>query len=194
MAHDWPAAEIAGCSRCAASGEEHKQSTKPAVFIFAISIFTTFICTTFVYTAKEKDPMTTLENKQLVQDIFANLAQGNPKPLFDSMAEDFRWTVSGNTKWSRTYNGKQVVLKELLGPLHDMIVDKVRTNAQRFIAEGEHVVVEARGSNQTKTGAAYNNTYCFVIRLDEGKLREITEYMDTELVTAVLGDPRGHVN
>ena len=137
--------------------------------------------------------MTTLENKQLVQTIFANLAQGNPKLLFDSMAEDFRWTVSGNTKWSRTYNGKQVVLKELLGPLHDMIVDKVRTNAQRFIAEGDHVVVEARGSNQTKTGAAYNNTYCFVIRLDEGKLREITEYMDTELVTAVLGDPRSHV-
>ena len=134
--------------------------------------------------------MTTLENKQLVQNIFAELGQGNPKPLFDSMAEDFRWTVSGNTKWSRTYDGKQAVLNELLGPLRAMIVDRVRTNAQRFIAEGDHVVVEARGNNKTKAGLPYNNTYCFVIRLGEGKLREITEYMDTELVTAVLGDPR----
>jgi ketosteroid isomerase-like protein len=134
--------------------------------------------------------MTTLENKQLVQNIFVDLAQGNPKLLFDSMAEDFRWTVSGNTRWSRTYDGKQAVLNELLAPLHAMIVDRVRTSAQRFIAEGDHVVVEARGNNNTKAGKPYNNTYCFVIRLGEGQLREITEYMDTELVTAVLGDPR----
>jgi ketosteroid isomerase-like protein len=49
-------------------------------------------------------------------------------------------------------------------------------------------VVEARGNNTTKTGKPYNNAYCFVIRLHDGKLKEITEYMDTELVTAVLGD------
>ncbi len=138
--------------------------------------------------------MITLENKQLVQNIFAELAQGNSKPFVDSMAEDFRWTVSGNTKWSRTYDGKQTVLTELLAPLRSMIADRVRTNAHRFIAEGDHVVVEAHGSNNTKAGLPYNNAYCFVIRLGEGKLREITEYMDTELVTAVLGDPRVQAN
>ena len=133
--------------------------------------------------------MTANENKQIVQNIFAELAQGNPKPLFDAMAEDFRWTVSGNTKWSRTYDGKQVVLDKLLGPLRAKIIDRVRTNAQRFIAEGDHVVVEARGNNTTNSGLPYNNAYCFVIRMSGGKLREITEYMDTELVSAVLGDP-----
>lgn len=35
----------------------------------------------------------------------------------------------------------------------------------------------------------YCNTYCFVFRLREGKLAELTEYMDTELATAALGDP-----
>ena len=133
--------------------------------------------------------MTANENKQIVQNIFAELAQGNPKPLFDAMAEDFRWTVSGNTKWSRTYDGKQVVLDKLLGPLRAKIIDRVRTNAQRFIAEGDHVVVEARGNNTTNSGLPYNNAYCFVIRMSDGTLREITEYMDTELVSAVLGDP-----
>ncbi|HEX9253945.1 MAG TPA: nuclear transport factor 2 family protein [Candidatus Angelobacter sp.] len=133
--------------------------------------------------------MTANENKQIVQNIFAELAQGNPKPLFDAMAEDFRWTVSGNTKWSRTYDGKQVVLDKLLGPLRAKIIDRVRTNAQRFIAEGDHVVVEARGNNTTNSGLPYNNAYCFVIRMSGGTLREITEYMDTELVSAVLGDP-----
>jgi ketosteroid isomerase-like protein len=61
--------------------------------------------------------------------------------------------------------------------------------AQRILADGDFVVVEARGANVTKTGAPYNNNYCFVFRLAGGKLAEVTEYMDTELVTAALGDP-----
>ena len=50
-------------------------------------------------------------------------------------------------------------------------------------------MVEARGDNVTKSGAPYNNSYCFVFRLAGGKLAEVTEYMDTELVTAALGNP-----
>jgi ketosteroid isomerase-like protein len=57
------------------------------------------------------------------------------------------------------------------------------------LLEDDYVVVEARGNNTTKAGKPYNNHYCFVARLGDGKLREITEYMDTELVTSVLGDP-----
>ena len=30
------------------------------------------------------------------------------------------------------------------------------------------------------------NTYCHVFRVADGKIREVTEYMDTELVTAVF--------
>ena len=47
-------------------------------------------------------------------------------------------------------------------------------------------MVEARGDNVTKAGLPYNNNYCFVFRLAGGKLAEVTEYMDTELVTAAL--------
>jgi uncharacterized protein len=133
--------------------------------------------------------MTTHENKQFLQNIFAEMAKGNNRPLVDSMADDFRWTVTGTTKWSRTYEGKGIVLKELLTPLGSRIVDRVRTTAQRFIAEGDHVVVEARGNNTTKAGMSYNNVYCFVVRVSGGQLHEITEYMDTELVTSVLGEP-----
>src|SRR5262249_22127612 len=60
--------------------------------------------------------------------------------------------------------------------------------AHRFIAEGDYVVVECHGQNTTTTaGKAYNNTYCFVHRVTEGKVHEITEYLDTELVTAAFG-------
>jgi ketosteroid isomerase-like protein len=131
--------------------------------------------------------MTAAENKQIVQTIFAELAQGNSRPLVEAMADDFCWNVSGSNRWAGTYQGKQKVLSELLGPLRERIEGRIKTIGHRFIAEGDFVVVEARGNNVTKDGRPYNNAYCFVIRLGDGKLREMTEYMDTELVTSVLG-------
>ena len=128
------------------------------------------------------------ENKQLLQSIFAELAKGNSKPFVESMADDFRWTVTGTTKWSRTYDGKQTILTELLAVLRSRIDGNLKTTAHRFIAEDDFVVVEARGSNTTKTGKPYNNNYCFVFTVGDGKLQEVTEYLDTELVTAVFGD------
>jgi hypothetical protein len=132
--------------------------------------------------------MSASENKQLMQHIFAELSKGNSEPFVESMSDDFRWTVTGSTKWSKTYDGKQAVLTELFGTLRSKISGRIRTTAHRFIAEGDHVVVEARGNNTTKKGRPYNNTYCFVFRIAEGKVKELTEYMDTELVTAALGD------
>ncbi len=103
------------------------------------------------------------------------------------MADDFRWTVT--TKWSRTYAGKQASLTELFGTLRSKIDGKITTATHRFIADGDYVVVEARGSNTTHAGIPYNNAYCFVFRLAGGKLKEVTEYLDTERVKAALGDP-----
>lgn len=133
--------------------------------------------------------MTTAENKQLMQSVFAAMAEGNSRPWVEAMAEDLSWTVIGHNAWSRTYQGKQAVLTELLAPLSASIEGRVKVSPLRFIAENDFVVVEARGNNNTtKSGKPYNNTYCFVIRMVEGKIGEITEYMDTELVTEALGN------
>lgn len=133
-------------------------------------------------------PMSTAQNKQLLEQIFAGLAENNARPFVASMADDFRWTVAGNTRWSRTYAGKQAVLGELFPVLNSKMAGPIRTIPDRIIAEGDYVVVEAHGDNTTKSGKPYNNRYCFVFRVGDGKLKEVTEYMDTELVTATLGD------
>jgi len=132
--------------------------------------------------------MSASENKQLMQHIFAELAQGNSRPLVESMADDFQWTVAGSSRWSGAFKGKDAVLNQLLGPLRAQIDGRIKTVPLRFIAEDDFVVIEARGNNTTKAGKPYNNHYCFVARIADGKLREITEYMDTELVSSVLGD------
>lgn len=132
-----------------------------------------------------------MTNKQLLQQIFAELANGNGRPLVESLADDVRWTIGGTTTWSRTYEGKQAVLDELLRPLRERMNGPIKTTAHRFLADEDCVVVEARGEATTKAGRAYNNTYCWVFRVDGGKIREITEYLDTALVESAL--PTGNL-
>lgn len=133
--------------------------------------------------------MSAAQNKENLQNIFSELSKGNGKPFVDSMAEDFCWTITGTTPWSKTYRGKEAVLSRLLRPLMAQFAEHYTNTAQRFIAEDDYVVVECRGRVTTKSGKPYNNTYCYVIRLAGGKMRELTEYCDTALVEAVLGDP-----
>jgi ketosteroid isomerase-like protein/pimeloyl-ACP methyl ester carboxylesterase len=122
-----------------------------------------------------------------MQRIYSGLEEGGGKLFVESMADDFCWTITGTTSWSGTYRGKQAVLTELLAPLLSRFAEGYTSTAHRFIAEGDYVVVESRGRVTTREGRPYNNTYCLVFRISGGKLQEVTEYLDTELVTAALG-------
>lgn len=132
--------------------------------------------------------MNALNNKQMLQAAFAELAVSNAKPFVDLMADDFCWVCTGTTRWSRRYASKQTVLNELFAPLRAKL-GRITTVAHRFIADGDCVVVEAQGHNTTREGVPYNNRYCFVIHMREGKMHELIEYFDTDLVIQALGDP-----
>jgi ketosteroid isomerase-like protein/predicted enzyme related to lactoylglutathione lyase len=130
--------------------------------------------------------VTATENKERMRQIFASLAEGDSRPFVDALADDIRWTITGSSSWSRTYDGKDEVQRELLGPLFAQFADRYVAEASRFIAEDDYVVVEYRGRVTTKAGQPYNNTYCYVFRLADGAVTEITEYFDTKLIDAVL--------
>jgi ketosteroid isomerase-like protein len=133
--------------------------------------------------------MMATQNKKIMEEIFDELSKGNSKPFADAMADDFCWTIIGTTKWSGIYRGKDSVLRELMAPLFAQFADQYKNTADRFVADGDYVVIECRGRVTTKAGTPYNNTYCYVCRLAGGKLRELTEYLDTELVTRALTPP-----
>jgi hypothetical protein len=133
--------------------------------------------------------MTATQNKQLLQNVFAETAKGNGRPFVQALADEVRWTIIGSTAWSKTYRGKQAVLSELLGPLNAQLADGNRITAHRFIAEDDCVVVEARGHNLTQAGDPYHNSYCWIFRLVDGLVVELTEYADTALIDAVLQAP-----
>ena len=132
--------------------------------------------------------METMANKQLLQDIYAEISRGNPQLLLDSMADDIEWTIIGSTALSGTSHGKQEVIDKLLKPLRARLADgPIVFQPDRFIAEGEYVVMQAHGRATALSGKPYNNTYCIVCRIVDGKVKEMIDYVDTELITSALG-------
>jgi uncharacterized protein len=128
-------------------------------------------------------------NKARMKHVFAETAKGNGKPFLDAFAEDASWTIVGSTGWSRTYQGKAAILNELIAPLRRILASPMKTHARRIIAEGDVVVVEARGENRTHDGRPYENTYCYVFQFREGEVSALMEYADTELFRSALGEP-----
>ena len=133
--------------------------------------------------------MTPAENKRLLRAAFDGLADADATAFLDLMAEDFTWIVEGQSKWSLRFEGKAAVQRDLIRPLFANFATPYRNHAEEFIAEGDRVVVPCRGEVTTKAGEDYNNSYCFVIRMRDGKMVELREYMDTALAERVLELP-----
>ena len=127
------------------------------------------------------------ENKKIVQHFYQSGNQGDMETCFSLIANDIVWTNMGTTAISGTYTGKTELMEKLLGPLFGQLKQGIHMEAHLLVAEGDYVVAQTSGSAETLDGRPYNNSYCWVIRMKDGKLAEVTEFLDTELVTSVFG-------
>ena len=126
-------------------------------------------------------------NKKLVQQVYTDSANRSGTTFADNLADDVKWIVTGQNSWSHEFKGKDAIFNNLLGQVRSRLGDRPRTLAYNFIAEGDTVVVEARGDNVTTEGQRYDNEYCMVWRIENGKIKLIKEYCDSALVERVLG-------
>lgn len=135
--------------------------------------------------AQSSDVIPLKSNKELVRAIYEESARGESKLFRALAADELTWSKIGTTSWSKTYTGKQEVA-EMFKRLFALLEGPHLVRAQRILAEGDVVVVEAVGQSRTKTGKPYNNSYCMIYRFQDGRIREVKEYCDTALIDAVL--------
>jgi ketosteroid isomerase-like protein len=131
--------------------------------------------------------MGTNQNKRLVLDFYEAGARGDMDACFAMLADDVVWTNIGSTRFSGTYAGKQNLAENLLGPLFGQLKAGIASEVEQLVAEGDTVVAQTSGTAETLDGKPYNNTYCQVITVRDGRIAAVTEYMDTALIDAVFG-------
>ena len=131
--------------------------------------------------------MTTAANKKLVQQVYEDAASRSGTTFADNLADDASWIVTGQYSWSHEFRGREAILHGLMGHFRSLFAVRPRTVAFNLIADGDFVAVEARGDNVTKAGLRYDQQYCMVFRIENGKIKQIKEYCDSALVERVLG-------
>ena len=130
--------------------------------------------------------MSAAANKKLMETIFERVAAGDRTLYVESLADHVTMTVTGQYSWSQTFHGKESVLRDLYGYVASLLKHR-RTVPVRIIADDEWVAVEARGDMETLAGERYDNHYCLIYRIENGKIHEIREYQDSTLCERVLG-------
>jgi uncharacterized protein len=125
------------------------------------------------------------ENRKLVEDAFAKWSRGDGSAFFALLADDVHWTVIGSTPVSRTYTSKRAFQEGAVQPLGTKLAGAIMPTVRDILTDGEKVALQWEGRATAKNGTIYNQTYCWVMRFENGKVCEGTAYLDTELITQI---------
>lgn len=134
--------------------------------------------------------MTSTEQKtksaaEVVQVAIDALNAGDAETFLGSFAQDLHFRMPGTTPVSgetHSLDAFTKVVTDVASYLNVLITIKI-TN---FISCGDWVVTESDGHGVTKAGKDYNNHYCHLWHVKDGKIDKFTEYNDTDLIHKVL--------
>jgi len=102
-----------------------------------------------------------------------------------SFSDDLEFWFPGSTPISGRRRGL-AEFQEYLGQVASYLSEMIVLELTNVVVTGEWVFTEASGHGVTKKGLDYDNTYCLVWQVRDGKVIRFTEYCDTELVSNVL--------
>ena len=122
-------------------------------------------------------------NKKLVEDFFRILSSGSQDYLDFYTEESIIWTAGENAiGGSRSKSEVVGFAKSIL----DSFPDGISFNVVNLIAENDFVAAEVEGTAMHVSGKPYNNKYHFLFKINDNKIIELKEYMDTQLAVKVL--------
>ena len=125
-------------------------------------------------------------NMAIEAAAMARMAEGDGSAWVEAMADDIAWRQMGSAHFAKAYEGKEVLLGQLFRPLMKQYAGRYTNTPVNIFADGDTVIVEARGAVITKAGLPYNNCYCMVMQMRDGKIAEVREYLDTALANVCL--------
>lgn len=129
--------------------------------------------------------MSTEQNKEIVRRAVSAMGRGDLAGFLADAADDLTFSVM----WAAfpPIHGKRKVAKMLENTLGGRIEGSaIVMTIENLIAEGEYVAEQAHGKSKTKDGKEYNNIYCRVWRIVDGKIQSLNEYLDTELARLLV--------
>lgn len=134
--------------------------------------------------------MSTDATRTLIEDYYAALAKGDRARVLELLAPDAVWIPPPSAPIPRTEGADAIA--DLLG---SKVVKETfdlkqpfSVQVRRMVVDGDVAVVQQRIQATAKaTGQAYDNEYCWVYELRDGRIAVLEEYADTIVAGRAMG-------
>jgi ketosteroid isomerase-like protein len=129
--------------------------------------------------------MTARTSRQQVIEAWKAFASRDPARVGAVFTEDAEWLApAGNGTaialgHSHHMIGRAAITHFLTHEFPRLFAQDVQVDFKTVLADGETVVVEERMRATLADGKAYDNDYCFIFELQDGRIHRVREYMDT---------------
>jgi uncharacterized protein len=129
--------------------------------------------------------------RALIVRAFAAYERGDTQPLFDAVADDVHWTIRGTNPLSGEYRSKSEFLEATYARLAAVLKEPVKPRLRRIVVENDVAVVEWRGRATSTADQPYDNDYCWIMRVADDRIVEVTAYFDGALVEELFRTTEG---
>jgi ketosteroid isomerase-like protein len=120
---------------------------------------------------------TTARNKERVEAAFDRWTRGEGN-VFDLLADDAQWTITGSSTLAGTYTSRRQFLDEAIAPISARLSGPIRPSVQSVVAEGDWVVVLFEGHATGADGVPYDNRYSWHLRWADDAVVEAIAFFD----------------
>ncbi|MFK8019533.1 MAG: nuclear transport factor 2 family protein [Pseudomonadales bacterium] len=128
--------------------------------------------------------MSVESNKEFVKQFLTMIGSGDAEGIANSYDAEGRVFTMGNTLISGVRGVADI--KQFAGGVLDLFPAGLSYTIKTLTAEGDNVACECEAAGEHVTGVTYHQYYHFLFKFRNGKILELKEYMDTEMVTEVL--------
>ena len=154
-----------------------------AAVVLAAALLVTGCASTPVRMSQASD--TEEANRALVARAFEGWARGEVN-FFDLLTDDVRWTIAGRSRFSRTYEGKRAFTDETVTPFTSRLASPIVPTVRALYADGDVVVAVWDGAATAADGEPYRNSYSWAMTLRDGRITEVTAFLDLQAYEAVI--------
>jgi ketosteroid isomerase-like protein len=129
-------------------------------------------------TRRSNDPEA---NRETIRGAFQAWQDGTA-PITDVFAPEMVWRIEGHSVASREYPDRQAFIDEVLAPFGARFAggERFRPVTIRSIhADADTVIVVWDGWGVANDGRPYENTYAWIMRLEDGRVVDGTAFYDS---------------
>ncbi|KTF16044.1 nuclear transport factor 2 family protein [Pseudoalteromonas sp. H105] len=128
-------------------------------------------------------------HKLLITDFFSRFVESDIDGLLSLLDEQVAWKMMGQ-QGGLPVSGEmdKEGIAGLMQSVRDLVSGPLNMHPIAWTIEGDRIAVEVESSAILNNGRAYNNLYHYLIVVNNGKIKTIKEYADTDQVRRVFLD------